>query len=240
MDSLNSILTHSTDLMKIRKLLLILPGAFLLSGSAFAVEINWGSDVDSVLRDSMGVPLDDTFLIQLGFFQTATAEPFIPDESNVGDWAANWKVFDQAAFSPVDGYFTSTALLNSDGSSSSSFATLGIDFSGQQTYIWTYNSTNPIPGSEWFLSTDPTWVMPDAVANCCDNILPYEWSIADLDFGDPGDTPVFGKQGGQTGAGVFTNTAENYDFQTFTFIPEPSSALLILLSGVAFALRRRR
>lgn len=222
--------------MNLREILLILPAAMVLATPARAIQINWGCEVDSVLRDSFGNPLDETFAVQLGFFTSVLGDNFVPGASNTADWSSHWKVFDQAAFDPASGYFTSSALLKSDGSSDSPFADLGVDFSNQGAYLWIHNSENPGPQSEWFLVTAPAWRIPGKVDDCCDNRLPPEWSVSDL---TSGAIPVYGKQGDTTGSGVFTVTG-SYTLQTFTVVPEPSTSLLLALGGLSVVLRRRR
>ena len=227
--------------MKLRKTLLLLPTAIALATPASAIQINWGDEVDSNLRDSFGNSLDATYAIQLGFFEKVLGQQFVPNAANAADWSSHWKVFDQAAFDPLAGYFASTVMLNADGTSSSSFADndLGLDFSNQDAYIWIHNSETPGTTTEWFLgrsSTGTAWHIPDKVADCCDNRAPLEWSVSDLTLGK---VPVFGKQGTDTGGGSYTVTG-TYTLQTFTFVPEPSSSLLLALGGVAVALRRRR
>lgn len=226
--------------MKLRNSLLLLFATLGGSTAAMAAQINWGSPVDSVLRDSFGVPLDDNFVVQLGYFESVLGIPFDPSADNATEWADHWKVFDQAAFDPESGYFTSSALLLADGSSSSPFASTGVNFSNQDAYIWIYNSTTPGPLTQWFLGRNYSganvWTMPDKPVDCCDNLPPLEWSISDL---DSGDVPVYGKQGGTAGDGEHIDNG-NYDIQTFTFVPEPSSALLVACGGLLLALRRHR
>ncbi len=228
--------------MKMRNILLLLPVAIALTAPASAAQINWSCEVDSVLRDSFGNPLDETFSIQLGYFENVLGVAFVPDASNTADWSSHWKVFDQAAFDPLSGYFTSSARLQADGTSTGTFATndLGVDFSSQAAYIWIYDSKAATPGSEWFLgrsSTGDGWRLPDKPADdCCDTEV-LEWSVTDL---TTGDTPVFGRQGVPMGAGEHTVTDPGFTLQTFTIVPEPSSCLLVALGGVVAAFRRRR
>ena len=238
--------------MKLKKMLRILPLVLVLGTPVSAAQINWGCEVDSVFLDSMGQPLNAQFAIQLGYFESVLGVPFVPTASNASQWSAQWKIFDQATYYPDNaagygfGYFTSSASLLANGKSSSSFADndLGVDFSNQSAYIWMHNTETPGPTAEWFLGRSATasgntaaWNFPAKPADdCCDTAV-AEWSMSDL---DTGDTPVYGKQKAQTGAGVFTNTTNNSTAQTFTFVPEPSSSLLLALGGVVLTFRRRR
>jgi hypothetical protein len=203
-----------------------------------ALSVSWGSELFSDFRDSMGQPLDNTFFIQLGYFQSTLEDPFVPTAENVGEWASRWMIFDQAQFDPDIGYFTSTVDVNTDGSSSSPDASLGVISDGQQAYVWIYNDTTPIPGTEWFLATASNWQMPEPPDYCCDNGLPLEWSVSDLS--NQGVTPIWGRQTELEGSGEYTNTSSEYTLQTYTFIPEPSSFLLTAITTIACVFRRRR
>ena len=225
----------------------------LFAGQVRAISVSWFSiapDVDgpkTVLRDSMGVSLDATFYMQLGFF----ANNFKPDATNTSQWAANWRVFDQAgdyagdendSFDPATGYYTRDSIeINQNGQSMSPYADtnhgLGLNFSGQEAYLWTFNKKDPIaPGTEWLLARANDWVFPTYDPQTCCPDLNKQWSVSDL--ARDGVTPVWGRQGTQIGAGNYTVTDNNYTFQTFTFVPEPSTALLTAL-GATFALLRR-
>ncbi len=198
-------------------------------GIASGETLNWGSNFFDSLHDSYGNPLDESFYFQLGFF-----ESLMPDETNTGSWIASWRVFDEAEFNPLTGYFTGTAQILADGSSTSPDAnqTLGLNFSGNQAYVWARNTTD----TEWFLATNTAWVFPSSADPCCDNSTPVEWAISDLDTA--GDVPVWGRQGSKIGSGFYTVT-DGYVLQTFTVVPEPSIMLLAPLAGLAL-LRRRR
>lgn len=216
----------------IEKLLKVSVSGFLgmaAAGMAKGETINWGDAYLDTLRDSYGNPLDDSFYFQLGFFENA----FLPDDGNISDWSSHWKTFDQASFDSDTGYFTSSAQIRADGTSSSSYADLGVNFAGGQAYVWARNAAN----TEWFLSTNGGWVFPSAADDCCDNMLPVEWAISDLDAGN--DVPVWGGQGDEIGSGTSTVTGD-YTLQTFTGVPEPSLFILAPVAAAVMLLRRRR
>lgn len=224
----------------------------LLVSQARAMSVSWGSVMPSDLRTSYGASLDASFYMQLGFFEGT----FTPDANNTADWAANWKVFDQAAyygvgnvnnsFDPVNGYFARESIaIDLSGQSQSPYADnnggLGLNFTGKEAYLWTYNNKTPGIGTEWLLARAEDWVFPAGhdLSECCED-LPVQWSVSDLSTQTPTQAvPVWGGQGNQRGAGVYTVTNNAYTLQTFTFIPEPSTALLTIM-GTAFALLRRR
>ncbi|QTN31575.1 PEP-CTERM sorting domain-containing protein [Akkermansiaceae bacterium] len=193
--------------------------------------IEWGSEVFSQIVDSKGAALDNTYVFEIGVF----ADTFTPTDANTDDWFANWFAFDRAAYSETNGYFASTAEMTDAGTSESPFMTAAApSFEGLEAYVWVRNSATPSPTTEWFLVKSPAWTFPDATPGCCDNALPVQWSLADL---TPTNTPVWGSQMGTDGQGEFTSDGV-YELQTYTFVPEPSSALLALL-GCAFLLTRR-
>ncbi|MCH7227846.1 PEP-CTERM sorting domain-containing protein [Haloferula sp. A504] len=206
-----------------------------------AQQIDWGSEIFSDLVDSEGEVLDNTFVFQLGAFDAG----YNPADYEPGDWLNHWQVFDEAAYNgieePVDdgvwGYYTSTANMEPDGTSDSPEESSGAtSFEGRQAYIWIRNGDNPEPGTEWFVVTTSSWVYPTADSGCCGSSLPLEWSSSDL---TSGDTPLWGSQGGIEGPGVYSVTGI-YTQQTFTFVPEPSIAMLVGLGGMLWAVRRKR
>lgn len=198
-----------------------------------AQTLDWGSQAFSALVDSKGQTLDNTFVFELGAF----ASGFTPSESNVESWLANWSVFDRADYSQANGVFTGQAHMLDNGTSDSPFLTPGaLSFEGLSAYIWIRKGDLPVEGSEWLVARSTGWTFPMATPGCCDNDLIVQWSVSDL---TPSDVPKWGNQGGVDGPGVSTSTGGPYNLQTFTFVPEPSSAMLAALAG-AFALTRRR
>lgn len=206
--------------------------ALIMLVTAYRVQaqtLEWGSEVFSDLVDSKEQALDETFIFQLGAFEVG----FVPDETNVSEWSTRWVAFSQAGYNQDLTYFTGTATMNDDGSSSYDPGS-GIDFSGLEAYIWIRNGDIPVGGTEWLLVRKASWVFPIATPGCCDNQEPLQWSISQL---ESGDTPVWGSQGGVDGGGVFTSTG-NQTLQTFTFVPEPGS-LLLASASLGLLLRRR-
>lgn len=200
-----------------------------------AQTLNWGSKVFSDLADSEGNTLaENAFVFELGAF----VEDFVPDEENVGQWFANWRVFDTAGYNGYSGegdliwghFGSTTQIRNNVTNGSSSFS-----FAGLSAYIWIRNSDTPVEGSEWLLTRATHWVFPTTGGGCCENNPPLEWSVSDL---KPGDVPLWGNQGGTSGPGVYTVTG-SHTLQTYTFVPEPSSLALAALASCVM-LRRRR
>jgi len=213
---------------------------FALSAQAQlnVAQINWGSQDFSQIVDHEGNTLQQgNFTFALGAFRTS----FTPTQENTRDWIDNWVTFDQADYNEANGVFagsyqlydnTFTGVGNEIDAFGSNFDALGIS---RDAYIWVYNTTNPDPGSEWFLAR-ADWVFPEITGDCCSNDPPLEWSMSDL---TPSDTPLWGNQFNTEGdgLGIQDTTA---DLQTYTFIPEPSTALLVALAGMFGVMRRSR
>ncbi len=170
---------------------LALSGFLLLAvlGSPLCAQtLNWGSPIGTLITDSNGDGVDDTFIFELGAF----ALDFTPDEDNVEDWALNWKMFDTATYNPAFGYLTSTVHVVGDvsgGVTSSNPAADPGNFSGLVAYLWIRNSDQPVEGSEWLVVRADNWTFPVTAGDCCDTSV-IEWSISDL---DTGDTPLWGR-----------------------------------------------
>ena len=83
----------------------------LMPGVAKSQNLNWASLTDSAIVDRGGEVLNETFIFQLGAFDPA----FKPIESNLREWATNWRVFDTADYaydlSSQTDYFTRTQAL---------------------------------------------------------------------------------------------------------------------------------
>ena len=213
-------------------LTIIAVACFLATGSRAAAQtIDWGSPMFSDLVDSTGKTLDSGYTFEIGAF----TPNFTPDQTNVTEWAANWHTFDSAAYNKDLGYFTSSVQMAAGGQSSNPlFANLGLNFQDLHGYLWIRNSDTPLPGVQWLLARAASWIFP-TYTGCCANTAPLQWSVSDL----APTTPVYGKQGEIPGAGVFTDSG-THTLQTYTFVPEPSTPLLVILAGATLALRRRR
>jgi hypothetical protein len=215
----------------------ILCAALLLAAASpliHAQTLNWGSPVDTVLVDSDGDGIDDSFVFELGAFNLE----FTPDETNHEEWVLNWRVFDTATYNPAFGYFTSTVHVLSDVSgnvtSSNPNASPG-NFAGLVAYLWIRNQDTPGENAEWLLVRASNWTFPLTAGDCCDTSV-IEWSVSDL---NTGNTPLYGSQGGTEGPGFHPHTSTS-GLQTHTFIPEPSATALGAIAIAVTLLRRRR
>lgn len=217
--------------MKILHALLTALIVALAAPGTHAQTLNWGSEVGTPITDSDGLIPDENFLFELGAF----APGFDPSESNLEEWRLNWMVFDTASYNPLFGYFTSTVHVEEDVTSSNPAASPE-SFAGLVAYLWVRNNDEPVEGSEWLLVRSDEWIFPETGGDCCDTSV-IEWSISDL---DGADTPLWGRHGNVSGPGGYTTIIGSTGLQTFTFVPEPSTALLAAIAGLGLAVRRKR
>ncbi len=218
--------------------------ASLLLGTAVsshARTITWGSAVEDTLLYSAGGSLGDDVVFQLGSFGTG----FVPDTSNMSQWAPNWKVFDQAiapsssGWNSADGFVSSTATVNSDGTSSNSLSPFTFA-EGEQAYIWAYKVDKTLAnGGEWALITNDSsdgnslddWLFP---AHADQTTLPLEWRLSNA------TVVVFGGLNDVQGAGDHNSNPTVFDLQLHSIVPEPGSAVLLGVAAIGIGLRRRR
>lgn len=222
----------------------------LTISSTEAVTIHWVSAAEDFVYESDGtLASSGDFNFELGTF----ADGFVPTDTNLASWQANWHLLDIGTYSSVTGRFAGTvslldtpapdgSILNGDASDPASF------FFGKDAFIWVYNQNTTIDGTlEWNLLTNPNgdgsdpataWSFPTAIDSGPHTAV-HEFALSDL-----GVIANFGEETGggtiTTGGGEFTSAPTGtYGLQTFT-IPEPSSSLLALLGLLALITQRRR
>jgi hypothetical protein len=219
---------------------------FLLAATVHAQELNWGNEIYGQVVDSTGAEVDNSFVFELGAFDAG----FTPNAGNIEDWVGAWNVFDATTYRSDDA-FTSQVFMEQYSpeypttsgvySSSTHPSASTMSFSGLDAYIWVRKGDIPVEGTEWLLVRASTWEFPAEGGGCC--TLPVlEWSTAtDL----ASTSPLWGRQHDTRGPGVGIFDTQTYNqysptLQTFTFIPEPSSALMVGLAAMSMLLRRRR
>jgi hypothetical protein len=221
-------------------------GLFLTTMGARANSIEWGSEVFGVGLTSTGVPLDNTFHFELGTFNGLSSS-FIPDETNIPLWRSNWKLLDSTNYNTTTRIFTDTAVLvynNGTSNWSPSVADVPAPSAtfevGEQVYIWIYNNTAMDSTTEWGVFTRtasldpklPNWVMPGGPGN--QEIQPQQMFTLDTNATPFGGTPT------TTGGGSYNPPTSTFSFQTHSFVPEPTSALLLVVAGMGCFARRRK
>ncbi len=234
--------------------LIALTAGVAMPHSAQGAGITWGSIFEDTLLNSTASvdnpnPIGDQQLDATFSFEIGTFGGFIPTYANINEWAANWKVFDNAGAAGWDvdtQFFGGFDELDASGNSTSPFADPATVFTqGEHIYLWVYNSKDIVPTSEWALITNSTilgnvgspWVMPDST-------VPggfYELVLAEA------DTAVIGGVNGVRGAGEYSyaslpdvfnqNTTTGFTIQT-AVVPEPGSVLLLFSAAAAFLTRR--
>ncbi len=197
-----------------------------------AATVDWGSPLESTFATSTGESFATDFTFELGVF----ANSFVPTMDNLDQWEANWRTFDIGTFNEEAGWFSGSAQVKANGSSSNPLADVGVNFAEMEAYVWVYNVTSVGLQTQWFLGRSSSWVLPSAPEDdCCDDRLPLQWGIGDM--AATGDTPVMGSRSGDAGGGVASDPGA-FTIQTHA-IPEPGSVLLAVISAAA-CLRRKR
>ncbi|MDQ8192475.1 PEP-CTERM sorting domain-containing protein [Roseibacillus persicicus] len=230
-------------------------------GSSIGQEltIDWGSELfppGSVI-DSNGNPIslgdgsfnDGGYTIELGAFDGT----FVPTSDNTSSWIANWRVFDAIVANDDDPddfmdpgdptRFAGRDILNSDNNSLSVDTAVDPNYEfaqGEQAYVFIRNSNATEPGSEWLLYTrsagdSDDWEYPFVSPESHNPADDLSWMVQDA------DSVVWGgiNQGTTEGAGFHASNRKDYLVQTFTFVPEPTTALLTLM-GSLMLMRRQR
>ena len=194
-----------------------------------AATIQWGGEVWGDDFQSNGTSsIDDSFTFELGTFDAS----FVPSVDNYNEWLTNWNQLDSVQYNAQNMFFTGEVeFIDADP------VALDVQFNGQtfapgdRAFIWGYNSQTASPNTEAILITgDDGYLLPESSTD--QSALPVSLRVSNSTTPVVGDLPA-----GPDGEGDFTNPGGDFDLQTAT-VPEPSSALLLLL-GAALLFRRR-
>jgi hypothetical protein len=206
-----------------------------LQQTASAVTIHWGNSLLATMLKSDGTPVtaSDGFQFQLGVFESG----FVPTTANTATWVANWRPLDSADYNGTARYFTSSfeMILTSGGSAAVSTSPESSGYQvtlGTKIYLMAFNNTAMNETTELFLGSAESWTQGPPSNSQLDKPIDYRLS---------GITqPIFGGANNTPGGGEKTTPSGPYNFQSATFIPEPSSILLSLLGPGLLLGRRRR
>lgn len=219
-------------------LLLLVGAAISTKGST----IYWGTFYNDVLLNSAGAPLDAGYTFEIGTFDLTGG--WAPTTSNFSEWEGRWMVFDAAtegAGWTSGDHFVNTSVDHTLSGGSSSPDAIGTDvfLQGTAAYLWVYNSKQVLPTSEWALLMDTNtatntlsaWVFPDPAEQ---NGESYDWQTRDLDTAIVGSMNIGPRD---------LNTGDYLDPGSYTLqtqpVPEPGSAMLILVAAGALIRRRK-
>lgn len=219
----------------------------LSMGTARSQTVDWGTSYSEnpLAFLSNGSVDNHTLTWQLGWF----TDGFIPDQINYSLWEANWNSVATAYHDEAGGLWSVSGHVDN----------VGLAAGGKQEYIFAFNDMGLLgtdAGQAFLARQDGTFFPTGANANIFD--------IADF-AGDPGDdsiTVIWGRidrdmyaAGGiVTGGGEFSSLVADSNAQppdslngtfevqagSWAVVPEPSTVLLIGVTGFMTLLRRRR
>ena len=231
--------------MKTRRTIVacILPLLFcvILISCASASTIFWGSKQNDTLVDSAGNSLDASYQFELGYFNASSG--WAPTSLNISEWESRWIVFDKASFGlgwdPTNREInTSVEHTSTSGSTSSSANPASVFTQGATVYLWVYDTKSLLGNAEWALLCDSdksanvfpgAWEFPNPIEQ---NGESYDWQTRDL------DTAILGGVNGIRGPGSYSFDPGVFTIQTHA-VPEPGSALLMIMAGMGLVRRRR-
>ena len=228
--------------------------------------ITWGGAIGDINVDSGAKPIDGGFTFQLGrFLDKSSGDAFDPQVDSFNLWEDHWVAFDESTYSFVEingqptnfGLYTGGARLQPDLTSDSTRIPQqdpSSTFSpGDQAYIWGYNKKAIDTDTEWILVTNDSsdgeseddWLFPTPSTHSPETIQMRISGASTAVWGSLGD---FRNDDGTSpeiiGQGSFSSRLDSYSIQTHglfaTTIPEPGTALLLILGGFLSIIRRSR
>lgn len=180
---------------------------------ATGTQIAWASDAFATNLMADGVTTFEASGKTIRFEIGTFMTGFDPSTEPFENWADKWVILQGTDYNLNDQQFIETATLYSN---SEPFSI------GAQAYIWGYLDKDLSQGeTEWILMSSPAWTIPAA-----NSPLPSTFSVSDVRIQDV----LIGSVAGPGGS---------YYMQLGT-VPEPSTCLLGLLTGIGLAVRRRR
>ena len=192
---------------------ILLAGLVIASAISLRAQttINFTSQAFEIGKTSTGTALDTSYTFALGSFGS-----FVPDSSNIADWASNFTTLGSTTWDEVFTQYSGTGnLVNNNAPFTTS----------NQGFIWGYNTQVIGAATEWILLTNANWTFPTAGSQPT-----VDWTSTD---------------GGTYAAlGVLNALSADPYLQTanlLSAVPEPSTyALLAGLAMLGFVWFRRR
>lgn len=202
--------------------------AFFAFGQVLSasVTVNWGNALIDPANnvDSDAVQIDSTYTADFGYF--AGGAP----TGDFSTWRSQFVLLDTSSYNQAAGFFS--GVWNAPNN----------DHAGQQASIWIHNNDfSATPDTEWGIYTADDWVI-DVIDDGKDFSSEFRISFApETDELLPADTAIFGALPSSTGQGVQNEAfPTGGSFQTFTFVPEPSTVTLLGLSFISLIIQRKR
>lgn len=232
---------------------------------ANAGSIVWGGSVGDLNVDSRALPLTSAMTFQLGVFtDNEDGSSFDPESGSYDLWQSHWVAFDQSIYSEIVqdgettefGLYTGGATLLGDLTSNSDrvpgLSPKPTFEPGAQAYIWGFNDQSVGLNTEWLLVTNDSsdgnaeddWTIPSPSSHSPDTT---QLRIAGATKAVVGALGTYRSDDNSSdiliGDGDVLSRPEQFSIQTHTLlpiVPEPSSALLILIGFGSVMFRRRR
>ncbi len=233
-----------------KKYLSILFLAAALAAPAGAAEITWSAGADNGLSLANGTDLNQGSLIRLGTFYDSGTSLQLTD-SQISALASNPTQLNTYFKQAASGLIGADFGVNGHFNIQSSVNTSALNIAGAQMYLWVFNASTLTTATQqgiFYWSISNTTAIPDGASSPglrwsfpTDDVIAGSTMIdlTDLTIGTgtlaSGARIVVGGFGTGTSD---TTTAPNFNLAVI--VPEPSTAFLGLVGGMALLVRRRR
>ena len=188
--------------------------------------------VTSYLSDGVTeVPTEGGFFFELGVF----VDGFVPSAENTEEWIDHWVMMTDSQGAPDPDAKTEFTLVSSIfGDYGGYSASVEMDHNappfaaGTQGFLWGYDEREVAGDAEWILLTNSSdWRFPNAVTG---QVPTQTWTLGTA---SPDEALVGTHNSSSMTMGSVTVPSP-------VAVPEPSGAVLCVLAGVVFCLRRHR
>lgn len=185
--------------------------ACLATGQTF--QISWVSNAFAKNLMADGVTTFEASTREIDFELGTFAPGFDPTTASPTEWTASWITLQGTDYDLNDQQFINTATL----------ATNAAPFQpGRQAYIWGYTTKDINNDAEWILVAAPSWKWPD---------ITVTQPAPTFSVGDALPSHAI--------IGTINPAGGAFHMQLAHVVPEPSSLLLLTVSALLLARRRR-